>query len=290
MRRTAWAVTGSLALLAFSGSTIHVHAEAGTATGSTMSGVTLEDLERMRIEEMWNERRMAVKGFWAAMMNARKELAAHASQQAIRREKRSELIAECRKDIRAANRDTLFKETLRCFRALLTGELEIARKEKQAVTFMAGASDAAKADANSALQNAMDALSTVISAVDAGVYGSKEDLEETKRNLNHKYRTPVHASLVSLRLSRRSLWITHLLVKLREIQEDETLSVEVAAALADAIECFEHAGVTVAGNPTATLLTESATVLRNCGERVRETEKLYKEFIQQNAGSGAITK
>lgn len=255
-----------------------------------MSGSLVEDEEHMRMEELWNTRREEIRGFRTAILSARKEEMAHATQQTLRREKRAEFLLQCKKDIRAANRDTLFKETLRCFRGLVVGDMEIIRKEQQAIATRAALPANQKSAADSVLQQMMDALTTVTSAIDAGVYRTKEDLQEAKKNLHEKYRAPILDTMIAVRLTRRDQWITLLLVNLRDNMDAETLPEPVMQTMNDAIACLEQKQVmirsAVPGKRSETLRT-SALELQVCIGKITEANSLYKEFEQQKTSSGS---
>lgn len=255
-----------------------------------MTGATLEQEEQMRMETLWNDRRAAIQGFRTAVLNARKEETAHASQQALRREKRAELLLQCKKDIRAANRDSLFRETARCFRGLVMGDMELLRKEKQSIALRAGLPSELRDSSSGVIQMMMDALSTVTSAIDAGVYDSKEELQEAKRNLQEKYRAAVTDAILAIHLTRRDQWITLLLVNLRDNTGAAEPPDSVTAKINDAISCLEQKlemiRAAIPGKRSETL-TVTAQELQVCIGLITEAHSLYKEFEQQKNSSGS---
>lgn len=196
-------------------------------------------LKMQQEQALWALRRARSAGFWAAMMNNRKEAAAFRDQQAIRREKRTEKRIACRDDVRSANRDTVTPITFNCFRATLTMDLEMLRKEKQFVEVMAGPTEQYRKSALFHIGNLMDAISTIVQAMDAGVYGSKEDLEDAKKNLGLTYKAQRSLAMTRLRVDRAITWVAHLMVRLEDIRSFYTPPpVEVQAELSEAIACL----------------------------------------------------
>ncbi len=210
-----------------------------TQTGSELTD-TGALLEIQRLEnEKWQARRERTAGFWAAMMNSRKAAAAFREQQAIREEKLLEKRIQCREDIRRANRDTVEQVTVGCFRATLTLDLEMLRKEKQSVETVAGPTEYFRKSALFHIGNLMDALSTVIQAIDAGVYEGKEDLREAKQNLDKTYRENRRLAVTRLRIDRAITWLQLLMIRLENVRKTQPTE-EVTARLTDAIRCLER--------------------------------------------------
>lgn len=175
------------------------------------------------------------------MMNTRKEAAAFREQQQLRRQKRTEKRRACRDDVRKANRDTVTTVTFTCFRATLTMDLEMLRKEKQFVETMAGPVESTKKTALFHIGNLMDAISTVIQAMDVGVYDSKEGLEEAKRNLGITYNVQRSLAMSHLRVDRARTWVIHLMVRLDDIRVGNTPPPPlVTEKIEAAIACLEE--------------------------------------------------
>lgn len=255
-------------------------AASGAVTGT---GTVIED-------PVWQARRFRDQDFENAMLNSRKTVAAFIAQQATRLQKRGELLAQCREDLRRANRDTLFKETLRCFRSFLVGDLEIARKEKTFAEGLVGPSQESVSAASAALGKLMDAISTVLTGIDAGIYQTKDDLQEAKNNLQTKYRIPAQTALTELRLSRRATWINHLLVRLKDLEAEPDLPAEIVSSLEETIGCYEarESELSERADPAENL--GNTANLELCAEKARATYNLYKKFIQEKTASGSTKK
>ncbi len=272
---------------------VEISAE-GTGTGSELTD-TGALLETQRLEEeKWQAYRERTAGFFASMMNNRKAERAFREQQAIRRQKLFEKRMLCREDIRKANRDALKRVTLACFRATLTLELEMLRKEKQYIEEVAGPTGEFRARAVASIERLSDAVSTIITAIDAGVYGSKADVQEAKINLEKSYRVHRRHALALLATDRSIIWVTHLMVRLDDIRTTADLQEEIRLKLDDAIACMEVRKTTL----EALLAEESyqalidgfrqaESELKICSNLANDAHGLNTKFEQEKAAQNA---
>jgi hypothetical protein len=244
-------------------------------------------LEIERRKAVWAERIYNTKGFWAGYMNNRKNTASYKEQHLLRREKRAQKRLTCRNDIRHANRDNLLSESMRCFRATLTMELEMLRKEQQYVESIAGVTDQYKTAAIFHIHNLMEAISTVISAIDVGVYSNKEDLLEAKVNLESHYRLSKRTALAQLRIDRSKTWLNHLMVRLHSVLILGGPEEEVVPKIEEAIACLEQKEARIF--PLFSLEDYSAldsqfrqvqSEIKFCTEMARKAFMLNKELEQ----------
>lgn len=197
-------------------------------------------LEIERKKAVWAKRMHDTNGFWAGFMNNRKSTAAFVSQHQARRDKRKEKRIACRADVRRANRDTLLSERSRCFKAALTMDLEILRKESQYIETVAGVSDVYRTAASFHIHNLMDAITTVITSIDNGVYSSKEELLEAKANLQSHYRHSKRVAMIKLRISKSITWANHLMVRLHSVLMLGGPDEEVVPIIEETIACLEQ--------------------------------------------------
>jgi hypothetical protein len=242
-------------------------------------------LEEEKIK--WQGRIDATQGFWATFMNNRKVTSAFVEQHKIRRNKRKEKRLACRGDLRRANRDNLLSESMRCFRATLTIELEMLRKERQYVESIAGVTDQYKTAAIFHIDNLMEAISTVTSAIDNGVYNSKEDLLEAKKSLESHYRLSKRTALAKLRVDRSRTWMKHLMVRLHSVLILGGPEEEVVPKIEEAIACLEQKEALIF--PLFSLEDYSAldsqfrqvqSEIKFCTEMARKAFMLNKELEQ----------
>lgn len=234
---TAFAAIGiQEGYISSSSSSASVESSASSVSSELSTGALLEMQQRAA---RWKTRRERTQNFWADMMNSRTEASNFRKTHKERRAKRAAKRLECRDDVRKANRDTLAPITMNCYRATLTQDLEILRKQKQFVEGIVGPTENYRNPAIFHIQNLMDAISTVIRAIDAGVYSSKEGLEEAKKNLGQAYRTQYRLAMTHLRIDRSITWLQHLMVRVQDIIEREKLATQVLATLEEVIACLE---------------------------------------------------
>jgi hypothetical protein len=203
-----------------------------------MSEEALLEIERQKA--VWEKRMGDTKGFWAGYMNNRKNTASYKEQHLLRREKRKEKRLACRADIRRANRDSLLPESMRCFRATLTMDLEMLRKEQQYVESIAGVTEQYRTAASFHVVNLMEAISTIISSIDVGMYSDKEELLEAKVNLESHYRLSKRMALAQLRVDRSKTWLKHLMVRLHSVLILGGPEEEVVPKIEETIACLEQ--------------------------------------------------
>ena len=249
------------------------------------SGAILEELRRLEEENnLWKARREETSGFWANMMNALKERESFRKQHLLRREKRTELRRSCRSDVRRSNRDSKLPTMFRCYRATLSLDLEDLRKEKALLA------DSKALGTHSELS---DAISTIIAAIDVGIYETEEGLMEAKTNLAKKYRVPHFLAVSRAKLNYIQLWSLQMMVRIRDIQEecspgsekaykcpDSPLQEGFDQELSDVITCYESARDSV--DPLLILennqdlisgLRQVHSDLNICREKLRDTWK-----------------
>ena len=222
-------------------------------------------------------------------MNSRKAAATFREQQAIRQEKLTEKRVQCREDVRKANRDSVEQVTVGCFRASLTLDLEMLRKEKQFVETVAGPTETFRKSAVFHIGNLMDAISTIIEAIDAGVYDGKEDLAEAKQNLGNAYRENRRLAMTRLRIDRAITWLTLLMIRLEDVRKTAPPEA-VSAKLSDAIACLEVKEAALAEllpleNNQALIdaFRQVQSELKICRELASEAQNLNTEIEQSEA-------
>lgn len=207
---------------------------------ATSSGATITATGATLMEQKWANREERVQNFWAEFMNNRKERSVFAQQNALRREKRKEKRVQCRSDIRKANRDSILSETLHCFRAMLTLDLEILRKEKQYTQNIAGVTEVYRTAGELEIQNTMDAIATIVEAIDVGVYTDAQQLIEAKANLEKRYLQAKRLALSKMRIDHSKTWLEQLMVRIFSILQSENPSKEVQQKLEESITCLEQ--------------------------------------------------
>ena len=246
---------------------------------------------RQRLEKM-NARKARTRDFWENMMNFRKAEDSYRKQHAIRREKRRDKRLNCRIDVRKANRDAILRETLQCFKATVSQDLEILRKERLYIEKLPGVRDEYRGGALFHSQNLSDALQAIIQAIDAGVYTSKEGLQDAKRSLSGTYRAQKRLAMTRLRINRSLTWISHLLIRLDEVSVRTDPDPVVAAKIEEVAACLEgqekHLEALLSLEDNDALIAEfrqAQSDIKFCIGLARDAKGLSKELEQGDAES-----
>lgn len=265
--------------------------EQNTGSGeiATDTGAVLE-MQRQE-DEKWKIRKARTINFWANMMNQRKAANAHQEQQDIRRKKRTDKRVACAEDVRRANRDSKTSVTFNCFRATRTLDLEMLRKEKQFVETMAGPTSNYRSSALFHIENEMDAISTIVQAIDAGVYQTEEDLLEAKQNLHAAYTTNTRLATTRLRVDRAITWVIHLMVRMANIRTmHNPPPADVLTIIDDAIACLEDRESSLnalldfeSNEEIIRQFRQVQTELKFCNDLALEAKSLNTEFEQAEA-------
>lgn len=215
-------------------------AASSESSASSVSSIsTGELLEIQATQAKWAERISRYPNFWANMMNFRSEASAFNKEHDQRREQRRLKRLECRTAVRSANRDSIVPITESCYRATLTLDLEILRKEKQYIETLPNIAEDVRGSAKFHNQNLADAISTIIQAIDAGVFEGKEGLMEAKKNLGVSYREHYRLAMTRLRIERATNWLNHLLLRLRDVEVTAAPPAPVLTKIQTTIECLE---------------------------------------------------
>lgn len=160
-------------------------------------------------------------GFRAAAKAFAKQEQAYGTAVAALRAKQAELRRGCRDALRRANRDDRLEIALRCFRGDLTGEREMVRKQQAYVRAVPGVESSVRSSADRALSSLLDAVTTIVDAVDSGVYRSTDVMLETRRNLRAKYQSPSWDALSRLRAERGLTVVAQLILDAEAAMEEE---------------------------------------------------------------------
>jgi len=234
---------------------------------------------------VWEERETRIEGFSSATSAFQKAEAAFVTQEKNRRQKLNDHRRDCTEAIRKANRDTKFSVTLSCYRTDLTLIRDIIEKQKEYIEDVPGVTEVVRTQALTSGAKLLDAIATIMQAIEAGVYTTENDLLEAKNNLLTKYRIPYADTLLFVRIDRTETWIVRLLVQLHSyIQEvTETSDLNQISAV---MQCFEDADATV----KSILLDRSAesraafrqeqTHLKSCGEMIKKLAELNTKIVQ----------
>ncbi len=227
-----------LAPLCFAASGQTVQSGSGTQmTGSGASSSTPKGPEEDT--SLVSERASRLKGFPEAVKawttpdtQFREKAAAYAR-------KRAELRAECRDDLRRANRDTLMTALLRCYKNDLVLERDYLEKRRAWLEALPGITKQMRATVLSRLDLLADAIDTIVYAIDHRVYATQDDLVEARRNLLTRYRLPFWESVTLARADRALTWIARVIALTDAVRtEDVTITGGERAEWLDARRCL----------------------------------------------------
>lgn len=189
-----------------------VPAFAQSGSGSLMgSGSTMPEPQTLR------ERANAVASLQGEAQPTRSLLtAALKAVEALQAERRNDRLRmrqhlqECHDELRRANRDQKFPTTLRCFRGRLMLELTWLRRER--IFLQEDKSVRVEArDATLAMTDALiDALATIVTGIDSGVYSDEAGMREAKTLLHGQYRLRQWASVLHTNADRMLSWVASL--------------------------------------------------------------------------------
>jgi hypothetical protein len=252
----------------------------GTGTGSTAqsssSSAFQEDLAKAQRAKRVEGFATAIKKFQMKDKQFQEALATYNKARLTRR-------AECRAEIRKANKQTKVAVELRCLRSDMTQERDLLKKYVAYFQEVPGLSKSVRTVTLDRTEALLDAIETVIDGVDSGVYETEADLQETKKNLFQKYRSKAWSSWVAARVDSELTWLALMITDIDELQkmnESEGLTaartcfVAQETSLQDLAEERAAKGVTL-----GTVQVE----LKKCAELLDEAKKA----AESSTGTGA---
>ncbi len=111
-------------------------------------------------------------------------------------ERSTELRIRCNEEIRKANRDTIASKASQCLRSDLLLEIGHRRKQHDNIAATPGITYLPDESINAWI----DAATSIIDGVDAGVFTNVDMMKEAKRNLHETYRMPMLTDISMSRL------------------------------------------------------------------------------------------
>lgn len=114
-------------------------------------------------------------------------------------ERSTELRVRCHEEIRRANRDTIATKSAQCLRSDLLLEATHRRKQRDLFASTAGVAPAIADAAATGIDAWLDASTSIVDGIDAGVFTTVDALKTAKRNLHATYRTPMFHAFARVR-------------------------------------------------------------------------------------------
>lgn len=193
--------------------------------------------------------------------------------------------ADCRADLRRANRDMLLSVTLECYRSDLTLQTEWLQTEASYVEQLKGLAPAMKQRVLDAIGTSADAMQTIIDAIDSDVYSDASQLVSAKRRLWEQYEDARYLAWGLMRADRLRGWIGLLALRLGQLPppaEGEEASLD---ALNESIDCLtllnDELGMFMASNSyeeTKESFGQYQSSVKKCLETIRHAIDLSRGF------------
>lgn len=226
-------------------------------------------------------RREKIEDFKSEYLMSRKAVESAFTTEAMLRQKRAELRRDCREMLRKANRDQRLTRLSDCMKDDLHMTLEMVTARGTSIAAAAGVQGDVKeliAARNALLR---DALDTIITALDAGVYTEEEGLFEARDNLLEKYFKPYAAFLPQVHARHALSWISHLLVRLDSLKKSSTLSEQVLEKIVEAEVCLlaeeDSLSQAIDSNETSSSISQSLGRLPDCLNLLTQAQILWNE-------------
>ncbi len=233
------------------------------------------------------DREFRLRGFAAAVPASRTAEAQFAERRTTFFRKRAQARAVCRDDIRRANKTTLLKTLLRCYMAELTLTREYLARQKELLTALAGLSSPVRSSAIDRVDLSLDAVDTLVFAINSGVYETREDLLEAKTNFHAKYEVPLAEAWLTVRADRALTWTAQLIAEIDALQTQERAAGLDRRELTAGRACLAHQESFLRSLLLAGAKDRSMTLLATLGA-LRECLKSLQSIPRALTGSGTV--
>lgn len=237
-------------------------------------------------------RREKMEDFKSDYLLSRKVIENAFTREENLRTKRAELRAECREDIRKANRDQRFHRISGCMQEDLSLTLEMIAARGTGIAAIAGVSSDLKKLIIARNELLQDAVETIVMAIDAGVYSDEEGLLEAKDNLREKYVKPYTSLLPKMHAEHALSWVSHPLVRSDALKKTGTLSEQVLTTITEAEKCLlsEEAFLNQAidGGEIHVYAGQSTTRLPGCLDLLTEAQTLWNQEQTRNQQASSV--
>lgn len=275
-----------------------VPANAQTGSGTTQSGAVIETgsgetlAEKIEYLHTKLSDRPVTKLSELALSAAKREAMERDTANSL--ERLTEFRAECRDALRKANRDTLLSKALQCVRADLLQQLSMQRKERVLLDPPLFYTEVIRTDAINALETLMEAEQLIIDGIDAEVFGSVEDLEESKLKLLETYRRTYWWSKTRLRADRSLTFISYIAKQLSSVSASQDSDPSALEEATGAVSCLDNARKDLAQSlaspdeaTTRMWLHEALNRMTVCRESLRKAIRLQRNFEKDKAAENS---
>ena len=186
-------------------------------------------------------------------------------------ERSAELRARCHDEIRRANRDTIASKAAQCLRSDLLLEATHRRKQRDLFAGTKGVAGEYLAGATTAIDAWLDAATSIVDGIDAGVFTTVDALKTAKRNLHATYRVPMYDAFNRVRTMHASAILSSVAA-----QAVAAMGGEPRPVLATLVPCLDAASTSLGTGFHSTggyqLFREGAAELRRCVGLIEDAE------------------
>lgn len=181
---------------------------------------------------------------------------------------------DCHTRFLNASPDSKFSIAIECYRTGLVLDKDALQRRRLFIEGLPYLSDHIRATSLQIFDELIDAFNTIIEGIDANVFQSIREIQETKQNLRSFYRSPLWQALIRARAERLLVWGPHLIDRL----ENAKGTVEVPEVLETAQRCLADAGdkareaLDATEEDARTLLQEAYVAHQECIAALRAGE------------------
>ena len=213
----------------------------GTENASGSIAEQLRSIEQRAAELEWEARVARTQTFRKDIIETWNTLLAIQNQTQNNLERRAEHRAACAEELRSASKFTKLPISLRCTKADLQLEIELLRKEKERITVLPGVTEDTRSLALTRLDLLMDALQTIVTAIESDVFQAVEELKEAKQNLRITYREPFWLLQLKLQAEKLQAWNASLMTRVAIVAEEQQVpDPTTTGVLLEAMMCLQQ--------------------------------------------------
>ncbi len=241
MRIFQWSLLLSLAL------PIVAHAQS-TATGSTAHSQTgtvivqnSEAILQLRIDALKVALQDRLHGSGSSFLIPAGKLSEWESDMAHYMEKSASFRASCAENLRRANRDTMVGQATACFRGDLMMYNSFLLKHQSFLSTVPLIDETVRSNAVESISNAVDAVKTIVGAIDAGLYEQMSTLEDAKQKLRSQYLVPYWLAVVKVQADRQLTFIDLMLKYLELLNSNPVHAPLMQKGIMDSVSCLTTA-------------------------------------------------
>lgn len=248
--------------------------ESGTVV--EVQQLTLAEVQKQVAAQQWQERIERTENYREEMLKAGSLIESMQIVQKVTREKRAELRARCREEIRKASKYTKLDVSETCYAEELELEQELLIKEKDYIQNIPGISADIRSLAETRINLLYDAIGVVVNAIYSKVYESTAELEEVKAALLVNYREPKWLMDVRLQADGLLTRTSSVIIRIGQIAENEEANPATSKALLETLVCFTNAEILLKNTVRSSTLPEVIEKFENAKKALVECNETMR--------------